>query len=204
MVKALVTDFAKAEEKARRRELQIDEKKFREKHNGASREDVEKALEMLKKATGKDIDLNLEEPMKVKFVQIMQDNMGYLRDQKYLTSAEKSFLHDIAPNIKYSSNSIVNSIDVKESFPANIVEISKIIGKERAYTSKIINSLKKKGILAKAESGIEGNNALAYAIFVNPNIMFNGNRSYINETLKDMFRKANKGKYLKDLPVKLF
>ena len=203
-VEQLGKDFDQAEKKARSRDFQIDEKKFREKHNGTSKEDVEKALELLKKATGKDIDLNLEEPIKVKFVQIMQENMGYLRDKKYLTSAEKSFLYDIAPNIGYSSNCIVLDNSVKNPTPATIKEIADIMGRERSTLNKTINSLKKKGVLAKAESGIEGNNALAYAIFINPNLMFNGNRSYINETLKAMFKKAMKGKYLKDLPIKLF
>ncbi|HDR7613192.1 TPA: hypothetical protein QCX47_004946 [Bacillus mycoides] len=62
----------------------------------------------------------------------------------------------------------------------------------------------KKGILAKAESGIEGNNAKAYSLFVNPHIIYAGDKDNLNETLKAIFYKAMKMKILKELPDKLF
>ena len=56
----------------------------------------------------------------------------------------------------------------------------------------------------KAESGIEGNNAKAYAIYINPHVLIAGDKENVNESLKTMFHKAMKMKVLKDLPDKLF
>ncbi|HEK9104013.1 TPA: MarR family transcriptional regulator, partial [Bacillus pseudomycoides] len=80
----------------------------------------------------------------------------------------------------------------------------KKIGLTRANTSLSVNSLVKKGILAKAESGIEGNNAKAYSLFVNPHIIYAGDKDNVNEALKAIFYKAMKMKILKELPDKLF
>lgn len=71
-------------------------------------------------------------------------------------------------------------------------------------TSLSVNSLVKKGILAKAESGIEGNNAKAYSLFVNPHIIYAGDKDNVNEALKANFYKSMKMKILKELPDKLF
>ena len=51
---------------------------------------------------------------------------------------------------------------------------------------------------------MEDNNAKAYAIFVNPHIMYAGDKDNVNQTLQVMFHKAMKMKILKDLPDKLF
>jgi hypothetical protein len=51
-------------------------------------------------------------------------------------------------------------------------------------------------IIARSESGG------AYALFINPHVMFSGNRDEVNPTLKAMFRKVPK--QLKNLPIKLF
>lgn len=59
----------------------------------------------------------------------------------------------------------------------------------------------------KGESGIEGNNAKAYAIFLNPHIIYAGDKDNVNEALKVIsigFHKAMKMPILKDLPDRLF
>ena len=141
---------------------------------------------------------------KIKFAQTLQENLFYLQKQKYLTSREKIFLMDIIPYIAFSSNCIVLDIKVKNPVPANITEISKLIDTERSHTSRIINSLTKKGLIFKGESGLEGNNAKAYAIFINPHIIYTGDKDNVNESLKVMFNKPMKMNILKQLPNKLF
>jgi len=83
-------------------------------------------------------------------------------------------------------------------------ETPKLIGISRQNTSLAINSLVKKGLLFKGDSGVEGNNAKAYAVFVNPHIIYAGDKDSVNEALQVMFYKAMKMKILKDLPDKLF
>jgi hypothetical protein len=51
---------------------------------------------------------------------------------------------------------------------------------------------------------IEGNNAKAYSLYVNPHIIYAGDKDNVNEALKTMFFKAMKMKILIDLPDKLF
>ncbi|KAA6448143.1 MarR family transcriptional regulator [Bacillus cereus] len=134
----------------------------------------------------------------------MQENLGFLNKNGYLTNKEKVFLSDITPYIAFSSNCIVHDIKAKNPVPANVSEIAKLIGISRQNTSLAINSLVKKGLLFKGDSGVEGNNAKAYAVFVNPHIIYAGDKDSVNEALQVMFYKAMKMKILKDLPDKLF
>ncbi len=134
----------------------------------------------------------------------MQNNLGFLRENKYLTAREKSFFIDITPLIAFDSNCIVEDITAKNPAPMNISQIADFLGTDRSNTSKIINSLKRKGLLFKGESGLEGNNAKAYAIFINPHIIYAGDKDNINKALQIMFHKAMKMKILKDLPDRLF
>lgn len=201
-----VVDFGQAEKNARKRDFEVEKEKFKQEHNGMDQEEVQKAMEVISKATGKDVVFYTKKSPqnKIKFAQTLQENLHYLYEHKYLTGREKIFLMDIMPFIAFSSNCIVLDIKAKNPIPANITEIGKIIGRDRKNISPIINSLKKKGIVAKAESGVEGNNAKAYAIFLNPHIIYAGDKDNVNDALKAMFYKAMKMPMLKDLPNRLF
>lgn len=137
-----------------------------------------------------------------RYVQIQQLNMAYLRKIKYLTNAEKVFLLDISPLVGIDSNCLVEDIYAKSPIPLTITDIAEAIDRTKNNISPIINSLIDKGILARSETGLEDNNARAYAIFVNPNIMLSGNRDNVNATLKAMFKRVPKD--LKSLPTKMF
>lgn len=201
-----IVGFDQAEKNARKRDFEIESEKFKRDHNEVSKGDLEKALQIVSKATGKEtyIGTKRSPQSKVRFVQGLQNNQGFLNKNKYLTGREKIFLNDITPYIAFFSNCIVLDIKAKNPVPANITEIANIIESDRSNTSKVINSLVKKGILFKGESGIEGNNAKAYAIFVNPHIIYAGDKDRVNEALQVMFHKAMKMKILKELPDKLF
>lgn len=201
-----IVDFEEAEKKARARDLELEKKNFQQEHNGVLKDELEKAIDLISKATGKEhyIGTKRAPQSRVRFVQSMQENVGHLNKREYLTGREKIFLNDMVPYIAFSSNCIVLDIKAKNPVPANITEIANMIGSDRSNTSKVINSLVKKGILFKGESGIEGNNAKAYAIFVNPHIFYAGDKDNVNEALKVMFYKAMKMPILKELPDKLF
>ncbi|ARV91417.1 hypothetical protein [Bacillus thuringiensis] len=202
-----IINFGQAEEKARKRDLEIEQKQFEEEHHGIDQDAVDEALKVLSKATGgKEIYIGTKKSpqSKVRFAQTMQENLGYLYREKYLTNKEKVFLSDITPYIAFSSNCIVHDIKAKNPVPLNISEIAKLIGTTRANASLSINSLVKKGILFKGESGIEGNNAKAFAVFVNPHVIYAGDKDNVNEALQVMFYKSMKMKILKELPDKLF
>ncbi|AZR80797.1 MULTISPECIES: MarR family transcriptional regulator [Bacillus cereus group] len=199
-------NFGQAEKNARKRDFEIENKEFTQNHNEISKVELEQAIETMTKATGKDLYIGTKKSIqsKVRFVQFMQNNLGFLRQNKYLTAREKGFFIDITPLIAFDSNCIVEDILVKNPVPMNISQIADFLGTDRSNMSKIINSLKRKGLLFKGESGLEGNNAKAYAIFINPHIIYAGDKDNVNKALQVMFNKAMKMKILKDLPDKLF
>jgi len=201
-----IVNFDQAEKNARKRDLEIQKENFKNEHNGVDQEAVNQAMETLSKATGKDIYIGTKKSpqSKVRFVQIMQENLNFLYENNYLTGREKIFLMDIMPYVSFFSNGIVLDIKAKNPVPANISEIAKLIGSARQNTSTVINSLVKKGLIFKGESGVEGNNVKAYSLFLNPHIMYAGDKDNVNEALQLMFHKAMKMKILKDLPNRLF
>lgn len=202
-----VVNLNSVSKNARKRDLKNDEILNNLEHFGVPQEQIDQAMKILSMATGnKELYIGTKRSphSKVRFAQNLQENVGFLNKNKYLTGREKIFLNDITPYIAFSSNCIVLDIKVKNPVPANITEIANIIESDRSNTSKVINSLVKKGILFKGESGIEGNNAKAYAIFVNPHVIYAGDKDHVNEALQVMFYKAMKMKILKDLPDKLF
>ncbi|MEH6943045.1 MarR family transcriptional regulator [Bacillus sp. JJ722] len=203
---AKVVDFEQAEKNARKRDLDLEKLQYALDHGGISQEQLNNAMELLGRATGKDLYIGIKRSprSKVRFVQILQENLDYLYEYDYLIGREKIFLFDIMRYVSFDSNGIVVDIKAKNPVPANISEISKLIKANRANTSTTINALIKKGLLAKTESGVEGNNAKAYSLFVNPHIMYAGDKDNVNEALKVMFYKAMKMPILKDLPNKLF
>lgn len=201
-----IVDFDQAEKKARERDLEIERLKYTLSHAGISQEEIENALATLSKGTGKELYIGTKKSSqsKVRFAQYMQNNWEFLRKNKYLTTREKTFLLDIVPSVAFDSNCIVLDIKAKTPVPANITDIAEMLGSDRSNTSKTINSLKRKGIIAKSESGIDRNNARAYAIFINPHVIYAGDKDNINNALQVMFYKAMKMPVMKDLPDKLF
>ncbi|OUB42588.1 hypothetical protein [Bacillus thuringiensis] len=199
-------EFKQVEKNARIRDLEMENEKFKQDHNEVSKVELEKAMETMAKATGKELYIGTKKSLhsKVRFAQILQSNYEFLREREYLTAKEKAFLIDIVSSISFNSNCIVDDVKSKNPVPLNISGLAKKIGLTRANTSLSVNSLVKKGILAKAESGIEGNNAKAYSLFVNPHIIYAGDKDNVNEALKAIFYKSMKMKILKDLPDKLF
>lgn len=185
-----------AEKKARLREI--------ENEKILTDEELQKAAELQTKANSRGMILIPEKKVKnrARFVQLIQENMAYLRDKKYLTTAEKNFLMDIVPNIEFLSNCIVDDCKKVSPTPVTQSDLAEILGKKKQNVNPIIKGLVDKGILARSESGLEDNNVRAYALFVNPHIMFSGDRDKVNPTLKAMFKKTPNE--LKKLPVRLF
>ena len=121
---------------------------------------------------------------------------------KYLTMQEKNFLVDIMPNIGFLSNCIVDDINKKSPVPLTQQDLADLLGTDKSKISKVVKSLIDKGIMARSETGLDDNNARAYALFVNPNVIFSGDKDKVNLTLQAMFKKVPKE--LQNLPEKLF
>lgn len=201
-----VIDFGQATRNARKRDIKLENEIFLEEHNEVSTEEFDAALKTISKATGKDIGVYTKKPpkSKVRFAQILQENMRFLTKEGYLTLSEKGFLMDIIPYVSFHSNAIVFDIKAKNPIPMNISELAKELERPRDRINKTVNALVKKGILAKAESGIENTNAKAYSLFVNPHVVYAGDKDNVPEHLQVIFHKAMKMPIFKNLPDKLF
>lgn len=204
-----VVDFGQAEKNARKRDFELEKEQFKQEHNGIDEETLHEAMSIISKATGKDVGIYTKKSpqSKVRFAQFLQKNWEYLRDENYFSNDEKSFLIDMQANISMHSNAIVDDIMKRPPNALNISEIAEVRGSSRQRTSTIINSLIRKGILAKAVSGDikDVHQAKDYVLFINPNIIYVGDRDDVEEHLILIFKNQMKNNpILKNLPQKLF
>lgn len=205
-----IINFGQAEQKARKRDLEIEQNQFEEEHHGMDQDAVDEALKVLSKATGgKEIYIGTKKSpqSKVRFAQFLQKNWEFLRKEKYFTSEEKIFLTDIQSNISMHSNAIVDDIMKKPANALTIQGLADCLNTSRTKVSRVVNALIKKGIFAKAVSGDtrDINQAKDYVLFINPNIIYVGDKDDVKEHLVLMFKKQMKDNpTLKKLPQKLF
>ncbi|MBY0595115.1 MarR family transcriptional regulator [Bacillus clarus] len=203
-----ILDFGQAEKNARQRDLESERKQY-ENDFGFSKEEIEKAMEVISQATGEELYLGKKKKpsSKIRFSQFIQENWKFLRDEKYFTSEEKVFLTDLQCNVSMYSNAIVD--DVKKKLPCalTIVTIAEVLKTSRPKVSRVVNSLIKKGVLAKSISGDFKDNQQAkdYVLFVNPNIIISGSKDDVSEHLVLQFKNVmSKNTVLSKLPIKLF
>jgi DNA-binding MarR family transcriptional regulator len=193
-VKAIISATSEASKRSRSRDI--------ESSKILSDKEMEIANELQAKAQSKGMKLVPEKKVKNRgrFVQISQDNLKVLMENQYLKNEEITFLFRIMPYIGIRSNCIIDDIHKKDPVPLTQSDIAKVIKASRTNTTRLINQLIDKGIIAKAETFKDHTNARSYALFLNPNIIYSGDRDNVNDTLKIMFEKANKRSELKNLP----
>ncbi|EJQ19210.1 MULTISPECIES: helix-turn-helix domain-containing protein [Bacillus cereus group] len=194
-----------AEKNARNKDLEIENEKFKQDHNEISRDELEKAMEIMAKATGKELYIGTKKSpqSKVRFVQLIQDNWNYALETEYLTDEEMLFLIRIQRFLQFKSNCIVDDIHSRNAIPMSQTQIAERLGTSKPKVSRILKQLERKGIVVKAVSRrLEGSRFRTNAIFINPNIMFSGDRDNIEITLKALF--INSKPLLKKFPVALF
>ncbi|MFC6604137.1 hypothetical protein ACFQDF_25565 [Ectobacillus funiculus] len=79
-----IVDFEEAEKRARVRDLELEKKSFQQEHNGVSKDQLEKAMDLISQATGKEhyIGTKRAPQSRVRFVQFMQENLGHLNKKR--------------------------------------------------------------------------------------------------------------------------
>ncbi|MGZ0880257.1 Rep protein [Priestia megaterium] len=186
-VSNLQNSLDKAEQKARLRDFEKDHNSFQK------AEDLKKSLlEQLKELTGEDhfVGTSKDPFAGEPFNQTMHRNLDLLNQIDYLTQAEGDFLFRIQPYLEFKSNAIIrredkfkknrkSTIDLEDDYElvqsATVSDIAEMIGKTRANTSKIMQSLKEKEILLNPE-GVgqvieNGRTVSSRTWIVNPYIM---------------------------------
>lgn len=187
-----------AEKKARLREI--------EQEKVLTEDELRVANELQAKANVRGMKLVPEKKTKNKarFVQIIQENWSYLQTEQYLKSEEIVFLMSLIPYIGFGSNAIVDNPKKKQPLPITQRELSRVLGTSETKVSRVVKGLFLKGIIARSESCVENSNVKSYALFINPHILYAGDRDNIEEGLKLQFVKLMKAKVLKDLPIRFF
>ncbi|GAB6743585.1 hypothetical protein bcgnr5412_59060 [Bacillus cereus] len=211
--------LVKADKKAKIRDAKIDSIYEQLQAGGYSEEEKAMLLQLLSKATGGEEYFigKKKKPMdRVRFVQIIMDNMEYLNRLGYFTNAEQAFLLQISSYLEFKTNVIIeknngdNEIDTNAATPSYLAEK---LGKTRESVSKTMNSLLKKGVLGVAEAGMttdDGRICTSRTWFVNPNIMCCSPKDSVDRATQHIFKKSLKNFKVKGdtkkhkLPIYLF
>lgn len=215
-MKKNVVNFSEAENKARKRDFDI-EKHQMEKLEGFSQDQIDQVLTMMNQVTGDDYFFGKKKKPtdKVRFAQMITENVEYLSKIGYLTTAEKAFLFDVSAYLEFKTNILVersndNEIDADSASPSYLATQWK---KERARISNMMNGLLKKGILGVAETGMtteDGRICTSRTWFVNPNIVCCSPKDGVDKATQKIFKKALRNFKIKDdkkkhnLPIYLF
>ncbi|HDR4351290.1 MULTISPECIES: MarR family transcriptional regulator [Bacillus cereus group] len=199
-------DFKQVEKNARIRDFENENEKFKQDHNGINQEEVNQAMQVLSKATGgKEIFIGTKRSTqsKVKFAQFIQDNWDYALENAFFTDEEMLFLLRIQRFLQFKSNCIVNDIHSRNALPMSQKQIADRLKTDKSKISRIVNSLVQKGVIVKANGHKpEGVKARTYALFINPNIIYSGERDNVETTLKALF--MNSKSLFKKFPIALF
>ncbi|MFN3711838.1 MAG: helix-turn-helix domain-containing protein [Alishewanella aestuarii] len=195
-----------AKRNARKRDFENERMKAQNDFHGVPPEEVERAMKVLSAATGgKEVGFFIKKSpqSKVKFVQFIQDNWNYALENDFFTDEEILFLVRIQRFMQFKSNCLVDDIHSRSAVPMTQKQIALKLGTSTPKISRVVSSLVEKGVIVKGVGHKpEGVNARTYAIFINPNIIFSGERDNVEATLQALF--TNSKTKLKDFPIALF
>ncbi|MBG9533514.1 replication protein [Bacillus thuringiensis] len=209
-----VVDFGQAEKKAKIRDSKIDSIYDQLQTGGYSEEERAMLLQMLSKMSGGEeyfIGKKKKPTDRVKFVQIIMDNIDYLIEIGYLSSKEEAFLFKLTSSVEFKTNVLVERETNNPASPTYLAEKFKMT---RQSISSVMNGLLKKGVLAVAQSGVtteDGRVCTSRTWFVNPNVMCCSPKDGIDKATQHIFRDSLKnfrvedqGKKKHKLPIYLF
>ncbi|MEH6976517.1 MULTISPECIES: MarR family transcriptional regulator [Bacillus] len=209
-----VVDFGQAEKKAKLRDSKIDSIYNQLQAGGYSEEEKSMLLQLLSKATGGEeyfIAKKKKPTDRVRFVQIIMDNIDYLIEIGYLSSKEEAFLFKLTSSVEFKTNVLVERETNNPASPTYLAEKFKMT---RQSISSVMNGLLKKGILAVAQSGVtteDGRVCTSRTWFVNPNVMCCSPKDGIDKATQHIFRDSlrnfkveDQGKKKHKLPIYLF
>ncbi|MGR5993114.1 MarR family transcriptional regulator [Bacillus cereus] len=211
---AKVVDFREPEKKAKIRDSKIDSIYNQLQTGVYSEEERAIILQLLSKMSGGEeyfIGKKKKPTDRVRFVQIIMDNIDYLIEIGYLSSKEEAFLFKLTSSVEFKTNVL---IERETNHPASPTYLAEKFKMTRQSISSVMNGLLKKGILAVAQSGVTTENGrvcTSRTWFVNPNVMCCSPKDGIDKTTQHIFRDSlrnfkieDQGKKKHKLPIYLF
>jgi hypothetical protein len=215
-MKKNVVNFSEAEKKARLRDFEV-EKKQMEQLKGFSQEQIDQVLTMMKQITGEDYFFGKKKKPsdKVRFAQMIIENIEYLIKIGYISDAEQAFLFKISAFLEFKTNVLIEkATDEKEiENSATPSYLAEQFGKTRESVSRIMNGLLKKGILGVAEAGMtteDGRICTSRTWFINPNIICCSPKDGVDKATQHIFKRSLRNFRIKgekkkhNLPIYLF
>ncbi|MCM3774290.1 MarR family transcriptional regulator [Priestia aryabhattai] len=216
MKKNNILNFEQAEKNARLRDIDLERKQI-EQLKGFSQDQVNQVLNMMKQVTGDDYFFGKKKKPsdKVRFTQMINENIEYLIKIRYITDSEQAFLFKVSAYLEFKTNVLIEKslegMDIQNS--ATPSYFAEQFGKTRENISRTMNSLLKKGILGVAEAGMtteEGRTCSSRTWFVNPNIICCSPKDGVDKATQHIFKRSLRNFRVKDdkkkhnLPVYLF
>jgi hypothetical protein len=146
---------------------------------------------------------------RVPFAQVIAPNMRYLVKNNYLATAEMAFLLSIAANIEMHSNAIICYEDSDKGQYLKVADMANLFNYSERQASRLVNGLINKGIIYEYVDTLTikkyGRVVEERPLFLNPEIIYCGDKNKINATLCRLVINADhleKGKL--KLPWKLW
>lgn len=138
--------------------------------------------------------VKVREKNRARFTQLINENVEYLVERRYLSTAELGFLSVLATAVEMHSNALVERIpdDEGEGYVSTgqyltVTQIARKAGCSVRWANRMVNELIRKGILYElvdTESlKAHGRAVEERPLFMNPEIFFAGDKNRINATL---------------------
>lgn len=143
---------------------------------------------------------------RAQFAQLIAPNMRHLVKQNYLATAEMAFLLSISGYIEMHSNAIISCEDNDHAQYMRVADLANLLNYSERQASRLVNSLINKGIIYEYVDTLTikkyGRVIQERPLFLNPEIIFSGDRNKVNATLCRLIINADHLEKAK-VPVKL-
>mgnify|MGYP001444959831 CR=1 FL=1 len=181
----LKSQIQKAEINARKRDREIENENYI---------DLKTVDEVEKKANSLGYGLyKKNNKNQARFTQTINDNWDILIKQNYLTGSELTFLMSITALVEFDVNAIAHR-DTGQFM--NVSEIARYLGRSRSRVSNVIKSLIDKGVIFEFVNIDEllefRRNVTPRSLFLNPELIYAGDRNKIDGTLAMLVTKYDK------------
>jgi hypothetical protein len=126
----------------------------------------------------------LAEKNRAGFVQVIAPNMRYIMQHRYMSSAEAAFLLALSAYAEMHSNAII-AHDGGSSY-LKVAGMADRLGYSRQQASRLVNALVSKGLIYEYDTLTikkHGRVIEERPLFLNPEIIFCGDRNRVNATL---------------------
>ena len=131
--------------------------------------------------------IQVPEHNKAQFAQVITPNMRYLVKRNYLATSEMAFLFSISGYIEMHSNAIISYEESEHGQYLKVAGIAKLLNYSERQASRLVNALINKGIIYEYVDTLTikkyGRVIQERPLFLNPEIIFCGDRNKINATL---------------------